>query len=115
ARGAAARPRALSEPGRALSPSTEAAGLNGSPPPDQFQYFLHAFGIRAHAPDDELLGLEVGIRADRDVRKAHLQLAHQRVKACLDRECEAQLAHGGRRPSGEELSLELFGEDALHL
>src|SRR5260370_5925719 len=66
----------------------------------EIDHGLDTFGIGTQGPDDQLLGLEVRIRADRNVRKALLELLHQRVEACFHCERVAKLAHGRGRAFG---------------
>src|SRR5260370_26321349 len=60
----------------------------------EIDHGIDTFGIGTQGSDDQLLGLEVRIRADRDVRKALRELLHQRVEACFHREHVAKLPHG---------------------
>src|SRR5439155_10406708 len=65
----------------------------GAAAPDDLDDAVHPLGFRAQAADDELLGLEVRIRAHRHIGVLLLELAHQRLEPGLDRECEPQLAN----------------------
>src|SRR6266446_8884277 len=82
---------------------------------NQLDDLLHALGICAQAPDDQLFGFEVRIGPDRDIWKFLFELSHQRIEARLDRKGVSELLNCRNRTAGQELRFELFGEDPLQL